>query len=517
MKYPLGRQDFRDIRERGLVYVDKTREVCAVADLRTYLFLARPRRFGKSLTVATLAELHSGDRELFKGLWAYDHWDFPARHSSVVWLRFASSGFASSGIEFALHGLVSENAARLGVSVPDESVDYAKRFAILLEGAAAVSPSGKAVLLVDEYDKPITHHIEGGAGGTLDEGIHETLRVLKAFYGVLKDADRYLELAFITGVSAFSKVSLFSDLNNLINLTLNRQVATLVGLTEEEITDYFEEDIAATGVSRETLRQWYNGYRFAANAERVYNPWSVLTFLFEGYLGNYWYETGTPSWLIRYMLTQPTLPRLEAIEEHKVALVSFDVRAFRTIPLLFQSGYLTIDGFTPVDEMYTLRFPNREVEEAFGVSLLDAMVDKPDARMYQRVTHAGRALRAGRLEDFFAVLSDLLASIAYTLYDAKSESAYHVAAHTLLHVADVRSRSEASSARGRADTIVETSDYVYCFEFKVGRTPAEAIAQIRERGYLDAFRADPRECIAVGVSFDAEKRNVGEWVAESIK
>ena len=516
MKYPLGHQDFRLIRERGLVYVDKTREVCALADLRTYLFLARPRRFGKSLTVNTLKELYSGDRELFRGLWAYDNWDFGDRRATVLRFEFASSGFAVAGIDTALHNLITTNAERLGLAVPDEGADYATRFSALLKAAAAASPSGKAVLLVDEYDKPITQHIEGGAGGALDPGIDDTLRALKAFYGVLKDADHLLELVFITGVSAFSKVSLFSDLNNLHNLSLRAEAATVVGITEDELGRYFADDIAATGVAREEVRRWYNGYRFATGAERVYNPWSVLSFLVAGQLDNYWYETGTPRWLLDYLVRQPEFA-LDDLTIASVVLNSFDIYHLDVVPLLFQTGYLTIVEYLPGPRAYRLDYPNSEVREAFGMAILDAVAaEAPRSTTSGRALRAESALQSGDVAGFLCEVDAMLSSIPYPLWEARRESAYHIVAHTLLTVIDVRAHSESTSARGRADTIVETSSFVYAFEFKVDRPAQEAVAQVLERGYLDAFRGDGRALVAVGVSFDTAKRRVGEWVERRV-
>ena len=518
MKFTLGRQDFRDIRERELIYVDKTEEVCRVAELRTFVFLSRPRRFGKSLTVSTLAELYSGDRALFAGLWAYDHWDFAGRESSVIYLEFAGSGFADSGLRTALHRLIDDNAAALGVSGLPAATDVGPslRLRALVQAAAAASPSGRAVLLVDEYDKPITHHIEGGAGGTLDEGIEETLRELRAFYGVLKGLDKYLELVFITGVSAFARVSLFSDLNNLFNISLQRENATLVGLTERELTTYFAADISETGVSREVVRKWYNGYRFAAGAERVYNPWSVLAFLRARELDNHWYGTGSPAWLLRMAVRLPAFS-LDDLHVAAMRLTSFDVRDIDVVGLLYQTGYLTIVSYDPDRRRYRLDYPNWEVREAFGRSLLDALsTELPASAVADRGFRAQDALAAGDVAAFLAQVDALLAGIPYPLWEARRESAYHLVAHTLLQIMGARATSEVATARGRADTVVETEDFVYGFEFKVDRPVAEALTQIRERGYLDGYTGDGRRVMAVGVSFDSGTRRVGDWGGEEV-
>ncbi len=272
MLYSLGYQDFRTLREDGRTYVDKTEAIARVLELNKYLFLARPRRFGKSLTVSTLAELHSGDRELFRGLWAYDHWDFVAKQHSVVWLQFASSGFMTEGLEAGMHNMLERNAEHLGLHIPPrEGATYPTRFGALLRAAARASPSGKTVLLVDEYDKPIVQYIgerEGAEGELLLTKARAHRDQLKGFHSVLKDADPHLALVFITGVSALSKVSIFADLNNVTNLSLHRGAATLVGITEAELAATYGEPLAATGVDPAEVRRWYNGYRFAPSAER---------------------------------------------------------------------------------------------------------------------------------------------------------------------------------------------------------------------------------------------------------
>ena len=515
LKLTLGHQDFRRIRDDGLAYVDKTREVCRMAESGTYFFLSRPRRFGKSLTVSTLAELHSGDRELFRGLYAYEHWDFARKHSAVIWLQFASADVGAADTATTLHGMLERNAERLGLPLParDEAA-VGTRFRRLIEAAAAASPSGRAVVLVDEYDKPLTRFIEAG-DGRVDPAIHEALGALKQFYGILKDANPFLELVFITGVSAFSKVSLFSDLNNLTNLTLHPLAAQIVGLTETELLSHFGDELEATGQPLEAVRAQYNGYRFSRLETRVYNPWSVLTFLFNGTLENFWYATGTPTWLARLVVREERFA-LERRGFDAHALTRFDIERLDTTAVLFQTGYLTVREYRPRSARYFLGYPNAEVAQSFSFALLGALTEAPPSHSRSVAFDVVDALEEGRVQTLVTELDALLASIPYPLWDARKESAYHVAAHALLTGMGARPQSEVASAHGRADLVLEAGDYVYGFEFKVGGEVAAALAQVRERQYLAAFAKTGRRALAVGVVFDPERRCVGDWAAEAV-
>ena len=515
MLYSLGYQDFRTLREDGRTYVDKTEHIARVLQLNKYLFLARPRRFGKSLTVSTLAELHSGDRELFAGTWAHAHWDFEAKRSSVVWLKFASSHFATEGMEAGIHNMIDDNAENLGVELPSRiEIGFARRFDMLLKAAAAASPTGKTVLLVDEYDKPIVHYLGEDAPALPAGGRPQSVAnrdLLKSLYAVLKDADPILSLVFLTGVSAFSKVSIFSDLNNVTNLSLHTAAATLTGITKGELAATYGDQLAATGVPPEKVRRWYNGYRFAPGAERVYNPWSLLSFLQEGRIRGFWYSTGTPTWLTRILVDAGNLDPTGA-DLGEASLMGFDIDRVDPITAMFQTGYLTITDYDTEFGLFRLEYPNLEVREAFDLGLLQYITDFRGDPL-TRSANLHRRLHAGDLDGVVALIDSAIADVPHQLWQHQGESAFHLVTHVLFRTLGVRLRSEVSTARGRADAIVETPGRVYCFEFKVGASAAEALAQIRERGYLVPYADDSRERVAVGVSFDAERRCVGEWAS----
>ena len=513
MRYPLGIQDFRKLRTGGFAYVDKTAPLCRIADGSGYYFLARPRRFGKSLAISTLAELYSGDRELFRGLWAHDHWDFAAKHSAVIWIKFASSGFGEQGLERAIHGMIDREAARLGIEIgPGYEVGTAERFRSLIEGAAAVSPSGRAVVLIDEYDKPIVDYLERDDDMAQAEANRELLRW---FYSPLKDADPFLELVFITGITVFSKVSLFSEVNNLVNLSLQPLAATVVGLTQSELDEAFGERLDELGADRGEVRRFYNGYAFSPGAETVYNPWSVLNYLYGGgRFVSYWLASSTPFWVTRMMAVRGiTDPEARTMSEQR--LMSFDLRDLDPIAILYQTGYLTLAGETVTGNL-RFRFPNLEVRRAFEASLLGGFLREDSTTRASEANEVAEALLEGDLGAVVRYLDATLAEVPYHLWEAHRESAYHMIAHVLLRAANAALKSEVATSKGRADMLVTTPTTVYCFEFKVGASAQAALAQVREKGYLEAYAAGDRERVAVGVNFDPERRQVGEWWATEV-
>ncbi len=509
--YSISTQDFRTLRGRGMHYVDKTEQICRIASLGRYLFLSRPRRFGKSLTVSTLNELYCGSTDLFHGLWAGEHWNFPERERPVIWLQFASSTFQVVGLIAAIDLQLSKQAAKLGVHVP-ESENYALRFQQLIEGAAANHQSGKVVVLIDEYDKPILEYLDDLPRATVNRD------VLKAFYGILKDADPYIELVFITGVSAFSKVSLFSELNNLLNLTLHPLAYTLVGLTQTELEANFGPQLDATGISRDEVRHWYNGYAWGEH-ERVYNPWSILQFLQSGLIQNYWASSGTPMFVTKLM-AQSADYEITALEVDETQLTSFNIEQLSPISILFQAGYLTVKRVDRDVHLYELDYPNEEVRRTFQLALLGqygfGTLETPIAR----VLRLRKAFAERDLNTVIDIINASLAAVPYQLWAKQSEAMVHAILHTTFTVLGVYTRSEVSTARGRADIVVEVPKYIYVIELKLVRdsgagasltSAAEALAQIEARGYAKPYIDDGREIIRVGIAFDVEARAVSEW------
>ncbi len=361
-KLPIGIQDFRKLREGGFLYIDKTESIYQLSAHSGYYFLSRPRRFGKSLLVSTMRELFLGSKELFEGLWIEDKWDWERRHP-VLHIPFSSLGYKSLGLERALQELLDEVIETYDLEVNEEALE--KKFREVLESLS--KKENEVVLLIDEYDKPIIDYL-----GNKIEQAKTNQQILKNFYSVIKDSDPHLRLVFITGVSKFSKVSIFSDLNNLEDLTLSDYLtAGMMGYTQEELEYYFKDYIPPTAealnFSEEELllkvKEWYNGYSWDGK-NFVYNPFSILNFFKKRAFHNFWFHTATPSFLIKLLKEKPYY-QFDNLEVGEAAFESFELDNIDVVALLFQTGYLTIKS---VDEfhIYTLGYPNREVRQSMS-------------------------------------------------------------------------------------------------------------------------------------------------------
>lgn len=504
MRLPIGIQDFAKLRGDGYAYVDKTEHIYRCIRQAPYLFYSRPRRFGKSLTVATLNELYRRRRELFEGLWIEDHWDWDAPPNPVIWLKTASVNYQGKPLGEALSEMLAKIGADYGLTLASSN-DAKSTFTELIQQLH--HRFGRVVLLIDEYDKPLIDYLDN-----LDQ-LERNREVLKGFYSVIKDSDPYLEQVFITGVSAFSKVSLFSDLNNLFVLTLDYTAYHLSGITEREIDQYFSSWME--GVDREKMRSWYNGYSWGSE-EKVYNPFSLITFLQGRQYRNYWFETGTPTFLVRYM-KQNRLYDVGRSEATARGLTVFNPANLDPIATLFQTGYLTVVETDPDIGVYTLDYPNVEVRQAMQQHLLEVYLDHPtytaDVKAFSIVKH----LRQGDLESTFNVLNAIFASMPYDFWRRDDEHIFHAVIHLTFMLVGVHVQSEVHSAGGRCDVLVQTDDNVYAIEFKRDQPVEVALQQIDDRGYLRPYADDPRSVFAVGVSFSTEQKAVVDWRAEPIK
>ncbi len=500
MKYPIGIQDFRAIREDGFVYIDKTEQISNILNNGKYFFLSRPRRFGKSLLLSTIKALYNGEKDLFKGLWIEDQWDWEDIHP-VIWLKFSSQGTGTLGLEKAIHNMLEAAAQDLGVRLPDTSYD--QKFKSLIQ---QTGKEKKVVLLVDEYDKPIIDYLDD------IEQAEANRETLKNFYSVIKDSDPYLELVFITGVSAFSKVSIFSELNNLENLTLSRFAYTLLGITEKEIERFFPEQWKE--VDREKMQNWYNGYSWGGE-ERLYNPFSLLRFFKEKYtFQNFWFETGTPTFLVKEMRKHQYYD-VEQAEASPEQLTSFHAGALDPISVLFQTGYLTIDHFDKTFRQYILRYPNQEVRFSMQQHLLLVYQEKYPGNALAPVVALAKALAVKDIEKVVVTLNSAFASIPYDLWQKENEHFYHALVHLIFSLLGTYIRSEVHTANGRCDALVENEHYIYAFEFKLDGSAEAALQQIREKGYLSPYQDSPKEKVAVGINFSTAQKVVEEYKVES--
>ncbi|MCO6488590.1 MAG: ATP-binding protein [Phaeodactylibacter sp.] len=501
MKYPVGIQDFRELREGKYQYVDKTQYIHHILTAGKYFFLSRPRRFGKSLLLSTIKELYFGSRELFEGLWVEDHWDWE-QANPVIHIKFASFKYKDNPLGEAIQNGLQPEAERLGVEL--RSGPFINPLEDLIHQVYE-KYQRKVVLLIDEYDKPIIDYLGE------PEQAEANRDTLKGLYSIIKDSDPYLELVFITGVSAFSKVSIFSDLNNLENITFSPQAYTLLGLTEEELERYFPEQLAAADV--EKIKTWYNGYSWDGE-HKVYNPFSILRFLKSGFkFENYWFETGTPTFLL-YEMRRQHYYDLDGYLASPLLLNEFDLRSLHPVSVLFQTGYLTIKDKPNRVGLYPMGYPNQEVKDAFQERLLNvyAADEQKEARI--RMGALLDALEARELDKVIEVLNATFASIPYDLWQKDNEHFYHALIHLTFSLMGAYVQSEVHTAKGRCDALVRTERYIYAFEFKLDKSAEDALRQIKEKGYLAPFADAPQEKIAVGINFSTADKRVEGYLVE---
>ena len=509
-RLPIGIQTFREIREGGYYYVDKTPYTRRLVDEGKYYFLSRPRRFGKSLLVDTLKELFEGNEPLFQGLDIHDRWDWSVRRP-VVRLSFGGRHFSQPA---HIHESMMIQLDELGedAGIEERYEAPAARFRHLIRSLHRQSGRRVAVL-IDEYDKPILDAL----------GEPELARTnrdyLRDLYSTIKDCDAHLRFALLTGVSKFSKVSLFSGLNNLEDITLDPRYSAVCGFTEEDLDNVFGPELV--GLDRQTIRDWYNGYSWLGD-EDVYNPFDVLLLFRRRRFGAWWFETGTPSFLVETLGRRRIVSvDLEGMSGTDTLLSSFDVDAIEPEALLFQTGYLTITGEEEARGVrrYRLGYPNREVRQSLNEHLLRVMTPRQSRRL-DASTRLPELLAAGDFEGLEALLRALFSSIPYEWHTrneiARYEGYYASVFYSHFAAAGLDVTVEDSTSGGRVDMTVRLEDAVYLFEFKVVESEPEgkAIEQLRSRGYADKYRHPGRPIHMVAVEFSQETRNLVAFTVE---
>ena len=507
---PIGIQNFREIRDRNCYYVDKTGYALRLVEEGKHYFLSRPRRFGKSLFLDTLKELFEGSRELFQGLDAYDRWDWSVRYP-VVRLSFGKGDFTERG--YLRTNLMAQFDAIENESGLEQRYDTGpERFADLLQAMHRATGQRVAVL-VDEYDKPIVDALE------VEEVARANRNYLRGLYAAIKDCDAHVRFCFLTGVSKFSKVSLFSGLNNLRDITLNPRFSAICGYTEEDLDTVFAPELP--GLDRERVRDWYNGYSWGGE-ERVYNPFDVLLLLADREFKAWWFETGTPTFLVDTLVERGVpSPSLDGMLASERLLGTFDVGRIATEALLFQTGYLTMldREYRRGRWLYRLGYPNREVRQSLNESLADCLTG--DASL--RESHSIRLDRLLESSDFAGLeqlIRALFAGIPYQWHSrntiADYEGYYASVFYSYFAGLGLEMTVEDSGSRGRLDMAVRAAGRVYLFEFKVVERagPGTAMAQLRERGYADKYRHLGEPIHLVAVEFSAETRNVAKFESE---
>ncbi len=524
MKLPIGIQDFESLRKDGYLYVDKTEHVYRLVSEGRYYFLSRPRRFGKSLLLSTIKSLFLGKRELFKGL-AIDQkedWDWavhPVMHLDLNTEKYDSK----EKLEGKLNSFLSENEKLYGRE------EWENTFGIRFEGIIkrAYEKTGqRVVILVDEYDKPLLQAI---GNKELQEEYRGTL---KGFYGALKSMDGCIKFAMLTGVTKFGKVSVFSDLNNLEDISLDYGYHDICGITEQELLTCFSEQIGTLAqrarMTREEciekLRKMYDGYHFCEDAPGIYNPFSVLSTFKKQSFGSYWFETGTPTYLVELLRRHYyDLEDMATSEVTADVLNSIDAESTNPIPVIYQSGYLTIKGYDKEFQMYRLGFPNQEVEEGFIKYLAPFYLDNREERSVFDIRSFTSDVREGNAEQFLSRLKSLFASAPYDSVKGDKENHFQNMMWVVFKMMGFYSQTEYHTSDGRIDLLVETPQYRYIMEFKLDGTAEEALQQIKDKNYQLQFFGDSltisngwggAKTYIIGVNFSKETRTIDKWIIE---
>lgn len=516
---PIGQSSFENIIKNNNLYVDKTKKIYQLITSTQFNFLARPRRFGKSLLVSTLKAIFEGKKELFTGLWICN--------SDVEWKKHPVIV-----IDFNL--ISSDTPDELKSSLEEKFLNIAKEHDIELHGRFLKSKFeelvvklnekyvSEVVILIDEYDKPIISHL--GYGDKRLEIAKENREILKNLFGTLKGENVIKRLRFLllTGVSKFSRAGVFSDLNNLDDITMQGDFADILGITDEEVDVYFNEYLSYWSerlkIDKEMLhdkiKNYYNGYRFSEEEVSVYSPFSLLKFFKEGRFKNYWFETGTPTFLISLIKEKDYyLPNIENIEVEESIFSAYEIEDLNIESLLFQTGYLTIKDYDYETGIYILSYPNKEVRYSFLKILYKEITKATSENVYLKL---GDALRKGEIDRCIEIIKSIFSSISYTLGSKLNEAQFHSLFYLMLNAGGAPADMELLTSRGRIDMVVEYKDRIYIIEFKCNQSSDKAIAQIEDKGYAEKYLSKGKEIYLLGINFDLDKRNIGDWKVKRV-
>ncbi len=500
-KLPIGIQSIREILEEDQVYVDKTGFAKELIDSGKHYFISRPRRFGKSLFLNTLEEIFKGDKKLFKGC--------QIAESDYDWQTYPV-------LSFDFSRLAAGSGQELQISLQESIIKMGRSRGITLEGSSMqilletlieeLAKKNRVVILVDEYDSPIINKLDHL------EVAKNNRDLLKDFFTTLKSLDKYLKFTFVTGVSKFSQVSLFSGPNNLTDITMNPKYGDMMGYTEEELKANFVSHLEAQKGPLEELRHWYNGYKFSDRDISVYNPYSTLRFLSEKKAKSYWYGTGTPSFLIHELQNHPqsVVPLSGATATESQLMDISSLSHIDLTALMFQTGYLTIQSYSAASNRYQLGFPNQEVREAFLESLIHHF-----AKINPTLsTRCQELLEKKELASFFKQINALIASFPYQLFVKATEATYQCILLGLLKGMGLEAVAEGITNKGRTDLVIHLEQMIYLLELKLDSTSDAALSQIHQKGYFEQQTQKGKEIALVGVNFSSESRNIAAWKGE---
>ncbi len=512
---PIGIQTFEEIINNNYLYIDKTKQIEKLINSGKYFFLSRPRRFGKSLLLSTLKEVFSGNKELFKGLFIYDKikWEiYPVIHLDVTSFQYNDT------LEIFNDSIIEK--LNRTAQLYNHKLSYTKSVKSCFEELIKkLSEQNKVVILIDEYDKPIVDFITNKEKATINRNL------LRDFYSVIKANDQYVKFAFLTGVSKFSKVSLFSGLNNLKDITMNSEFSTICGYTQEEFeyyfADRFEETAKILGYSIEQLKAevklWYNGYSWDG-INKVYNPYSILNFFQDKKFGNYWFTTGTPTFLVeKFIADKITVTDLTAESFGEHFFEKFDVDSLDYRLLLFQTGYLTVKEYDKEFNLYNLDFPNKEVRDSLLLYLSTVYLEKDINNMDVLISKVNGYLKRKDYEMFFNSLKSIISSIPYTI-KREDEAYYHSVFYIIMLLMGAKIDIEKLTSKGRIDGVVENKDIIYIIEIKHIKEKSNiknllntALAQIKEKEYFAPYLAKGKEIMFIAL---AVNDNVLEYKIE---
>ena len=509
--YPIGIQNFESLRKDGYFYIDKTALIYQLVKTGRYYFLSRPRRFGKSLLLSTLEAYFQGKKELFEGLamekLEKDWIKYPILHLDLNIGKYDAPDSLDKILNEALLGWEALYGSREGEST------LALRFKGVVDRACKLTGQ-RVVILVDEYDKPLLQAIGNEALQT------EYRNTLKPFYGVLKTMDGCIRFAMLTGVTKFGKVSVFSDLNNLDDISMRKEYVEICGVSDKEIHGNLEIELhefaEAQGLTYEELcvelKKYYDGYHFTHNTIGMYNPFSLLNAFKYREIDNYWFETGTPTYLVELLKKHHyNLERIAYEETNAAVLNSIDASSTNPIPVIYQSGYLTIKGYNKEFGIYRLGFPNREVEEGFIQFLLPYYANTDKVESPFEIQKFVYEIRAGEVDAFFRRLQSFFADTPYELIK-DLELHYQNVLFIVFKLVGFYVKAEYHTSEGRVDLVLQTDKFIYVMEFKLDGTAEEALQQIDERHYAQPFLSDARKLFKIGVNFGAKTRNIERWI-----
>jgi hypothetical protein len=515
-RLPVGEQNFGVIRSLEMLYVDKTEQIYGILSGSRYNFLSRPRRFGKSLTLSTIQCIYEGKKELFKDLWIENNWDWNQKHP-VIHLSFNALDYRDDKLEEALVDFLDQQAQRFDLSLKQPTAK-GKLSELVLAVAQANAP---VVLLIDEYDKPLIDYLDK----TELEQAKKNRSILKNFYGSLNTNEVQAAIRFfvITGVSKFSQVSLLSHLNYLSDLSLDPSANTLVGYTQEELQVNFDAYLDALNkkfphLSRtdliDKIRIKYNGYSWDGE-QKVYNPFLILLLMKQLRFGDFWFKTGTPTFLLK-VLKEQKIYKVDDLQVPEILFDSYDLENLDARVLMFQTGYLTIKKADWERGRFVLGYPNQEVEEALSNYLIGSLLNRLPADSLRPVELLEEGFMENDLPKVIRVINSLLKDLPSHLLDDKTEHFYHALVHLHFRYLGFNMDSEVHTSDGRMDAVVQTPKHVFIIEFKMNVPAQVALDQIREKQYAEKYRLLNKTILGLGISFDTEKKAVKDWVVEEV-